>query len=305
MLSNLAVVLFRPKFSENVGSAARAMANMGCADLVVVDPRDFDEGRARALATSKGQEILDRMTVAADLAQALAPFETVYGTTARIGGWRRGLLAPETAASRAVEGLRSGARTAVLFGPEDQGLTNDETKVCSRLITIPTSGEATSLNLAQAVLIILYEFLKASRTKPGAGTLGLREPEGGAGLDGGGESLPGQDAPDASAVAPVPGASGGGAPARAQAAGAVDSPDGGRAEPAGESRQTTHKEREALFANLKETLAAIDFLREDNQDYWMLPVRSFVERIHLKRSEFNLLMGICRQVKWVAERKGE
>ncbi|GFK95672.1 tRNA (cytidine/uridine-2'-O-)-methyltransferase TrmJ [Fundidesulfovibrio magnetotacticus] len=238
MLNNLGVVLFRPKFSENVGSAARAMANMGCRDLVLVDPQDFDPGRARALATAKGQEILETMRVVPDLAQALAPYEAVYGTTARTGGWRKGLLTAETAARRGVETLRQGGRVALLFGPEDKGLTNDETKVCSRLVTIPTDAEATSLNLAQAALLVLYEFLKASRATP--------------------------------------------APAAFEPG----------------SRQATFDERESLFAALRETLLAVDFLKADNPDYWMLPVRSFVERIRLKRAEFNLLMGVCRQVRW-------
>jgi tRNA/rRNA methyltransferase len=272
MLSNLAVVLFRPKFSENVGSTARAMANMGCRDLIVVGPQDFDEGRARALATAKGQLILDRMTLASDLSQALAPFGTVYGTTARTGGWRTGLLTPETAAARAIEGLRAGTRIALLFGPEDQGLTNDETMVCSRLVTIPTSDEATSLNLAQAVLIVLYEFLKASRIGP---CQSEADPDT--------EPQPLEPASAAATIGDV--SSGHGASEL--------------------SRAATHQEREVLFANLRETLTAIDYLPDQNTDYWMLPVRSVLTRLKLKRSDFNLLMGVCRQVKWAVERKKE
>ncbi|WP_243367047.1 RNA methyltransferase [Fundidesulfovibrio soli] len=255
MLSNLAVVLFRPKFSANIGSTARAMANMGCSRLIVVSPQEWDEGRARALATQKGQEILDSMTVVDDLAQALAPFQAVYGTTARTGGWRKGLLTPETAAARGMEAVRAGSGVAILFGPEDKGLTNDETKVCDRLVCIPTSEEASSLNLSQAVLIILYEFMKAAtaRAVPAAALQSAEEP--------------------------------------------------GEPAPAQESRAATHKEREALFANLREALTAIDFIKDDNPDYWMLPVRAFVERIRLKRAEFNMLMGLCRQVKWAVGAK--
>lgn len=248
MLTNLAVVLFRPKFSENVGSTARAMANMGCSKLILVSPQDFDLGRARALATFKGSDILENMLVVDDLGQALAPYDTVYGTTARVGGWRKGLLSPEAAAARAVQGLRAGGKAALLFGPEDKGLTNDETKVCGRLINIPTSDEATSLNLAQAVLILLYEFMKAAQAEPAR-----REHSG-----------------------PLP-----------------------------EARAANHSEREALFANLRETLTVIDFLKDDNPDYWMLPVRAFVERVRLNRSEFNLLMGVCRQVKWAVGKGGK
>jgi tRNA/rRNA methyltransferase len=270
MLDQAAVVLFRPKFSENVGSAARAMANMGLTRLIVVDPQEYDPGRARALATIKGEPILESMAVAADLESALAPFETVFGTTARAGGWRKGLLAPDTAAARLADTLRAGGRVAVLFGPEDKGLTNDETKVCGRLVMIPTAQEASSLNLAQAVLIILYELRRAVLAP--AGRKRRAEPfeeEGGNAAD----------EPSASPSGP---------------------------DPADPARLASHKEREALFANLKETLSAIDFLKDDNPDYWMLPVRAFIERIRLKRSEFNLLMGVCRQVKWaMGKNKGE
>ena len=246
MLKNLAVVLFRPKLSDNVGSTARAMANMGCGELYVVAPRDFDLPRAGALATPRGRPVLDKMVIADDLARVLAPFEVVYGTTARTGGWRQaGTLTPETAAVRAVERMRQGGRVAILFGPEDQGLTNEETLVCSRLITIPTSDEASSLNLSQAVLIVLYEIMKAWRAAQ--------------------TSLP-------------------------------DGPD----EKTELSRAATHQEREALYAKLCEALLAIDFIKEDNADYWMLPVRSFVERARLRRSDFNMLMGICRQIRWAA-----
>jgi len=280
-------VLFRPKFSENVGSTARAMANMGCRELIVVSPQDFDEGRARALATAKGQDILDRMTVTDDLSAALAPFETVYGTTARTGGWRKGLLTPETAALRAAPLLREGSRAAILFGPEDKGLTNDETKICGRLVCIPTAVEASSLNLAQAVLIILYEFMKAVTGRTRAVQEGHGEGQavtpGTAVLDGQGLS------PGAAGTVHEPGEVATGEEPAA--------PEPGRA--------ATHQEREALFANLGEALSAIDFLKDDNPDYWMLPVRAFVERIRLKRSEFNLLMGVCRQIKWVAGRSGK
>ncbi len=242
MLDNLAVVLFSPKFSENVGSAARACANMGVRRLILVAPRDYDPGRAAALATSKGQEVLARMEVHETLAGALTPFASVYGTTARTGGWRKGILTPETAAPLVCESLGAGEQVAVVFGPEEAGLTNQETQICGRLVTIPTSEDASSLNLAQAVLIALYEIFKESLKKP-------FEPAG-----------------------PKP------------------------------SRAASHAEREALFDNLQETLLAIDFLKDDNPDYWMLPVRRFLERVGLKRNEFNLIMGVCRQIKWACGR---
>ena len=238
MLDNLTIVLFRPKFSENVGAAARACANMGVSRLVLVDPPAFDIDRARPMATSKGGLLLDRLEIVGTLAEAVAGAEAVYGTTARLGGWRKGVITPEQAAAAASETLHAGGEVAVVFGPEDAGLSNQETQLCGRLVNIPTAEEATSLNLAQAVLVLCYEIFKAS-TGHGGHVAG-----------------------------PTP------------------------------SRAATHAERESLFTALKESLLAIDFLKADNPDYWMLPVRRFIDRVGLKRQEFNLLMGVCRQIKW-------
>ena len=238
MLNNLSVVLFRPKFSENVGAAARACANMGVTHLTVVDPPTFEIDRARPMATSKGGLLLDRLEIVGTLAEAVAGAEAVYGTTARLGGWRKSVITPEQAGPQVCETLAGGGGVALVFGPEDAGLSNHEIQLCGRLINIPTAGEATSLNLAQAVLVVCYEVFKVA-----------------AGMAG---DVPG----------PQP------------------------------SRAATHAERESLFSALRETLLAIDFLKADNPDYWMLPVRHFLDRVGLRRQEFNLLMGVCRQIKW-------
>lgn len=242
MLNNLAIVLFRPKFPENVGSAARACVNMGCSELIVVSPRNWDLDKAASLATPKGADILRNMRIESDLGSALAGFSQVYGTTARIGGWRKGMLSPAKAAVKINE-QRPEAKVAVLFGPEDRGLTNAETEVCSDLVTIPTSPEASSLNLAQAVLVILYECF--ARTMESRST-----------------------------AAPQP----------------------------LQSNLASHEDQELLFATMREALLAIDFLKHDNTDYWMLPVRRYLTREPMKRHEFNMLMGVCRQVKWIADK---
>lgn len=245
MLENLTIVLFHPKFPENVGSAARACANMGCPNLIVVQPRNWDLGRASALATPKGVDILSSMRVVDDLPTALAGFEFVYGTTARTGGWRKGLWTPAKAGSTIAGQMDQGSSVAVVFGPEDRGLTNEETEICGKLLTIPTSPEASSLNLAQAVLVVLYECFKNVMEHPG--------------------EEPAQPAP---------------------------------------TNLATHEEMELLFGNLKDTLAAIDYLKDENTDYWMLPVRRFLQRAPFRRSEFNMIMGVCRQVKWIADKAG-
>ncbi|WP_243544327.1 RNA methyltransferase [Pseudodesulfovibrio tunisiensis] len=242
MLDDIAVVLFRPKYPENIGSAARACLNMGCPNLIIVDPQNFDLDKALPLATVHAKHILESARVVDTLAEALQGFTAAYGTTARTGGWRKGIMSPATAAEVVGDRVRGGGRVALVFGPEDKGLTNDETSVCSGLICIPTNREGTSLNLSQAVLVLLYECLKAALET--------------------------------------------------------------RFTPSGplQERPTTVDEQEALFSNLQKTLLAISFLKEDNPDYWMLPVRRFFARINLKRNEFNLLMGVCRQIQWFVDK---
>ncbi len=243
MLDNLSVILFHPKYPENIGSVARACLNMGCEDIVLVAPRNFNMEKALPLATAHARHLLERTRIVETLEEAVNGFNAVYGTTARTGGWRKGIMAPTTMAAAADEKMRDGGRVAVLFGPEDRGLTNEETKICTGLVTIPTSWDDTSLNLSQAVLIILYECFKRSLDKPFT--------------------------------------------------------------PAGppEERLTTVEEQEVLFENLREVLLDIDYLRDTNTEYWMLPVRRFMSRINLKRNEFNLLMGICRQIRWATGKK--
>jgi len=241
-MTNLRVVLFRPKYAENVGSVARAMLNMGARNLVLVDPQGYDIDRAAPLATNHARHILENARVTATLAQALENTALVVGTTARTGGWRKGLLTPAKAAPEIYARLADGEDAALVFGPEDRGLTNEETSLCDQLVMIPAHPDCTSLNLSQAVLILLYECFQHSLTRP-------YEPKG----------------------------------------------------PPTE-RDASFEERQALFANMQQALADIDFLKDQNAEYWMMPVRRFFSRFRLRRNEFNLLMGVCRQVRGLAAR---
>ena len=160
-LPDLTVVLVGTRFPENVGMAARACANMGCPNLILVAPELWIPEKARPLATAKGEAVLESLRIVDTLAQALAEQVLVIGATARVGGWRRNLLTPEDAAAEIAPLLEEHAPVALVFGPEDRGLNNDELEHCHRLVTIPTAG-ASSLNLAQAVLLLLYACLRAS-----------------------------------------------------------------------------------------------------------------------------------------------
>ncbi len=163
-LARVAVVLFRPQLPENIGAAARAACNMGLKRLVVVEPADLDAARMRMMATAAAAPLLEQMVVAPDLAQALAPFHYVAGTTARQGGVRQELITPREMAARVAE-ISQTNDVALLFGPENWGLTNEELPFCQALVSIPTA-DCSSLNLAQAVMVMAYELWMAVSPQP-------------------------------------------------------------------------------------------------------------------------------------------
>ena len=160
MLQNISVILTRPKYPENIGSVARACVNMGCSSLIIVKPVNFDLDKAAPLATSKGKLLLEKAIIHDSLEKSLAGFNRAYATTARLGKWRKGILTPWEAAAAIMDQKQGPASSALVFGPEDTGLLNEEVELCSHIVSIPTSSDAWSLNLSQAVLLILYECFK-------------------------------------------------------------------------------------------------------------------------------------------------
>ncbi|GHG00603.1 tRNA (cytidine/uridine-2'-O-)-methyltransferase TrmJ [Deinococcus piscis] len=161
--SSLAVVLVSPKTPGNIGSAARAMLNMGASDLRLVAPRcDHLSKEARAFAVH-AEELLERAPVYATLAEALADRDLSIGTSARE---RADMPRPQHPA--ALRGrVRAAASPALVFGPEETGLLNADLEQCQATVRIPTADYA-SLNLAQAVLLVTYEFLQGGE-EPASG----------------------------------------------------------------------------------------------------------------------------------------
>ena len=153
-LEHIHIVLQRPRYPENIGSAARAMCNMGIRHMSVVTPENFDLERINKLATHVSAKIVADIQVYDDLSEALQAVNFVVGTTARLGKQRQVLHSPEKLAHQLVA-LSQNNRVAVLFGPEDRGLSNEDLRYCHALVNIPTAGFS-SLNLAQAVMIICY-----------------------------------------------------------------------------------------------------------------------------------------------------
>ncbi|MGB5984419.1 MAG: RNA methyltransferase [Desulfobacterales bacterium] len=159
-LKHVTIVLNAPRFPENIGSAARALWNMGFADLAVVNPECYDLTRVQRLATHAAAPVVAAIQQFDTLERALAPFTYVVGTTARRGGERQRVFAPDTMARKLMP-LTAKNHIALVFGPEDRGLTNAELRRCHDLVTIPTA-EFSSLNLAQAVMVMVYELHRAS-----------------------------------------------------------------------------------------------------------------------------------------------
>jgi tRNA/rRNA methyltransferase len=163
-LDQLSIVLHRPQYPENIGAAARAAANMGISRLILVSPKNCDLTRILKMATLSVADLVENMEVYTDLPTALQPFNYVVGTTARTGGQRRELKTPREMAAELIP-ICTNNKAALLFGPEDRGLTNVQLRYCHALVTIPTSGFS-SLNLAQAVMILCYELMLAGNQSP-------------------------------------------------------------------------------------------------------------------------------------------
>jgi tRNA/rRNA methyltransferase len=159
-LSRCAFVLFKPKSPDNAGAAARALKNMGFSDLRLVAPRRWDPARAATMAVH-GANVVAAAKIYSTLAEALADRTLVIGTTARAGGYRANTMALRECAGSLAADVDTN-RIAIVFGPEDFGLTNEDLKLCQRLLTIPTAPAYPSLNLAQAVMVVAYELMLAA-----------------------------------------------------------------------------------------------------------------------------------------------
>ena len=156
VFEKLAVVLVGSLGERNIGSVARAMGNFGACDLRLVAPQvDHLHEEARKMAV-KASVLLEQASVYQDLHSALKDCHYAYATTRRFGKYRADFLHPDAAAKNIMSQL-SGGRVALVFGREDKGLKTEELDLCQRLITIPICGDIQSMNLAQSVVICLYE----------------------------------------------------------------------------------------------------------------------------------------------------
>ena len=155
-----AVILVEPQLPENVGAVARAMANFGLARLRLVRPRAaFPNEKARAVA-SGAERVLEQATLHESVEAAIGDLNTVFAATARAHDQAKPVVGAEEAARIAAEKITAGESVGLMFGRERNGLENDEVALADRIITLPVNPAFASLNLAQAVVIVGYEWFK-------------------------------------------------------------------------------------------------------------------------------------------------
>ncbi|KIH76804.1 tRNA/rRNA methyltransferase [Geoalkalibacter ferrihydriticus] len=171
---NISVVLVEPQGDRNIGSVCRAMMNFGFNDLRLVCPQtDHLTHEARQMAV-KATAVLEQAGIYESLEAALSDCRLVLGTTRRFGKYREDFLHPDEAAEFFLPLTQEG-RVALVFGREDRGLLTAELDLCQRFITIPTSDELPSMNLAQAVALCLYDTVRVLRREVAAGRVAGRK----------------------------------------------------------------------------------------------------------------------------------
>lgn len=163
-LDAISVILVRPRFHENVGAVARAMKNMGLSQLVIVNGCSPLHPNAYKLA-SGAEEILERAEEEFTLREAVSKLNCVVGMTSREGKERSPLLTPKELAQRIIP-ISAQNSIGLVFGPEKEGLTNEELSLCHLFVRIPSFPSFPSLNLAQSVMVICYELFQTSANHP-------------------------------------------------------------------------------------------------------------------------------------------
>ena len=156
-----AIILVEPQLGENIGTAARAMLNCGLDDLRLVAPRDGWPSERAVAAASGADFVLDKARLFPDVAAAIADLVHVYAATARDRYMVKRELTPRRAAEEMRGFLAGGEACGILFGPERTGLVNDQIALADTVLSVPPNPAFSSLNLAQAVLIIGYEWYTA------------------------------------------------------------------------------------------------------------------------------------------------
>lgn len=156
-----AIILVNAQLGGNIGMAARAMANFSLSDLRLVAPCDGWPNEDAAAAAAGATRILDEARLFGSVAEAVSDLHYVCATTARTRDSVKQVCSPESVASELRMRIKEGQKCGILFGRENAGLENDDIAIADALVTAPVNPEFASLNLAQAVLVIAYEWFKS------------------------------------------------------------------------------------------------------------------------------------------------
>jgi tRNA/rRNA methyltransferase len=156
----------RPQLGDNIGMAARAMLNCGLSSLRLVSPRDGWPNAKAQRAASGADVVLDKAKVFASVGEAVADLERVVATTARNRELSQRIVTPRRAASEMRGWIGQAEKVGILFGPERTGLTNDDMVHADTALSIPLNPQFSSLNIAQAVLLVAYEWAAAGEAAP-------------------------------------------------------------------------------------------------------------------------------------------
>ena len=160
------IVMVRPQLGENIGMAARAMLNCGLSQLRLVAPRDGWPNERAQRAASGADIVLEKAELFDSVADAVADLERVVATTARNRELSQRILTARHAASEIRGWVGEGRAVGILFGPERTGLENDDMVHADTALSIPLNPQFSSLNVAQAVLLVAYEWAAAGDTTP-------------------------------------------------------------------------------------------------------------------------------------------
>ena len=166
--SGLSIVLIHPQLGENIGMAARAMLNCSLADLRLVKPRDTWLNDRTVAAASGADVVLERARVFETTAQAVADLQMVYAATARPRDMTKEVATPRRAAAEMRAFASRGGRCGVIFGRESWGLDNDDVALADAIVSVPLNAAFCSLNLAQSVMLMAYEWFQAADDTPGS-----------------------------------------------------------------------------------------------------------------------------------------
>ena len=159
-LTGPSIVLVEPQLGENIGAAARAMANFGLRDLRIVKPRDGWPNESARSSSALAVEIVDNASVLGTIEEGIAEFNFIAATSARSRFLAKPVLAPEGAVAEIARRLQDGERCCILFGKERTGLENSDIALADVIVTAPVDPAFASLNLAQSVLLLAYEWRK-------------------------------------------------------------------------------------------------------------------------------------------------